>query len=180
MRRFLLTLLLLLPLGLATACEGTLGNDEPLVRVDSVVELGAPTSTVIDFPSAWDMISAVRRRPELSIDAQNWDLALRQSAAGAFTLRPSEEVQGVRGAGIFRSPEGFDQIDEAPTSSSSYQTDPIALEEGGVYVARSRLTGVGCVGDATLLVLDLVADSGLARFRIQSNLGCNDERLTAD
>lgn len=175
MRRFLLLLALLLPLGFAgAACDNPLDQD-PLIRVDSTLTVAAPTSE-LDIPSAIDIAGGFLRRPELSGDALNWDLALRQQGGQLF-LRPFEGQVGLRGAGIFRSNEGYDAIEDAPTNRSAYQEEPIALDSGAVYVARSRLTTLGCVAYAKLLVLNVRPDSGIARFRMTSNFGCNDERL---
>jgi hypothetical protein len=181
-RRFLLVLTAVLPLALATqACDNSLGLADPTIARDSSMILSAPTASD-SIPSALDIPGFSRRRPEQLGDSQEWDFALRQEGT-VLRLVPNSFPVATRRPLIFRSTESFAAIDRAPTARSAYGDSAVVLEEGAVYVMRSRHYSVGggtCYAFGKMQVLDLNPAAGTAEFKLQANLGCVDARLEAD
>lgn len=175
-------LLPFLALGPALAGCGDSTGVRRIVLSDTLT-LGVPgapgnPATAIDLVRIAPPFSLLRR-PELVVDAQQWDFALRATEGGGFALRPYAPTGGGgRGAGIAPSATDYDRLNAAPRGTSPYQYTTLPIAEGATYVARSRQYGGGCAKYAKMKVVALDAAAGTARIALTLNDGCEDERLT--
>ena len=180
MRRFLFPALLALPLAVATAaCDDGIGLSDPLIARDTSMIIAAPTASAT-LPSAIDFSQLALRRPEQLQDASQWDFTLRQEGE---TLRfvPNPFDIASRHPLILKSTEAFADIERAPTARSAYGDTAIVLQEGGVYVMRSRQyptsAGTFCYSYSKMEVVDLDPEAGTAELNVKANFGCVDDRL---
>jgi hypothetical protein len=171
---------------LLTACENDGFLQDAIVLTDTVV-LGLPGS---DRGSALDLVRAsanatLVRRPERLQDAEQWDIALRRTEAGALVLRPYDALgTGARGAGIAVAERAFEAIDEAPRGNAAYSQEDVPATLNATYFFRSRqfagaLSG-SCVKYAKAKIIEVDAALNRVRFALAINENCDDERLTDD
>ncbi|HEX8692142.1 MAG TPA: hypothetical protein VF746_06975 [Longimicrobium sp.] len=179
-RRFSAAFLAVFSLFAASAalagCDDPLGFDPQLLP--DTVTLAAPTSAST-LPSAIDLaVLNALRRPELPVDAQSWDLQLRQEGA-AFSFAPFPQVGSRRGAGLAPTSEGFDDADSAPRGREDYTRTRVAITVGQTYFVQTRETS-NCLTPkyAVIKVLSVDAAAGTATVAVRSNQNCDDERLT--
>lgn len=148
--------------------------------VDTAV-VYAITGTAIGTPSAFDLVLALPRRPELQED---YDFVFDVDTAGRPVLLPAR-LTGLGGtAGFLRTSDAFDDIDRAPIED--YVTDSVlVLEEDMTFLARSRSTQTGCsyfygaiprYGKIEVIALDLVARTVTLKHLV--NLNCGYRSLT--
>lgn len=158
-------------------CDDPLGFD-PVLQTDTVT-LAAPTSAS-PLQSAIDLaILNALRRPELPVDAQAWDLQLRQEGT-AFSFAVFPQVGSRRGAGIRAAGEDFDEADRAPRSRSDYTRTLFPIAAGQTYFVQTREASTSaCFASkyAVVKVLSLDAAAGTAEIAVRSNQNCDDERL---
>lgn len=172
-------------LGLASACDGGTGyRIEPLITSDTV-DLAAPGSAT-GLPTAVDVTStsgiiAGGRFPERQQDAEQWDLAIR--------VRDGQVVFVPAGAlGLSSNPavthplmgQSFDQVIEAPGAAAFVADSAVVVQEGAVYVVRSRVFSCGFGGAAQYAKIQPLAVSaadGTVQLRIATNEVCGDPRL---
>jgi hypothetical protein len=162
------------------ACDDN-GLLSELILSPDTATVALPGSSV---GSALDIVRTTSNRlvrmPERLEDAEQWDVALRRTEAGALVLRPYIPVSGARGAGLAPTSEAFEQIDEAPRGDGSYSSNPVLVTAGATYFLRSRQfsgNGLVCVKYAKLKVVTVDPAAGTARFAMVINDGCDDERL---
>jgi hypothetical protein len=183
-RRFLLVVVAaVLPSALAlSACGDSTGLGKATIYVDSSVVLAVPTASDTT-PSAFDLPPFLLRFPEQLSEAENWDFALRRSGS-TLRLIPNPFQTGTLAPLIARSNNTLASIDRAPTARSAYGDTAVTLQQGAVYIMRSRRysNGVGgtcyVFGKAEVKSLDLVAET--ATFILVVNPGCADDRLEQD
>lgn len=171
---------------LLTACEDDGFLQDAIIFADSVT-VGLPGG---DRGSALDLVRAsanatLLRRPERLQDAEQWDIALRRTEAGAFMLHPFDALgTGARGAGIAIADRDYDAIDEAPRGNAAYGDEDVPVTLNATYFFRSRqyASGVGgtCVKYAKAKVVAVDQALGQVRFAFTINENCDDERLTDD
>lgn len=157
-------------------CEDPLAFDPQLLP--DTVTLAAPTSAST-LPSAVDLaILNTLRRPELPVDAQAWDLQLRQEGT-AFSFAPFPQVGSRRGAGLAPTSESFDEADSAPRGRDNYTRALFPITVGQTYFVQTRETS-NCLTPkyAVIKVLSVDAAAGTAVIAVRSNQNCDDERLT--
>ena len=159
-------------------CEGAFLPDPVLYR--DTVTMAAPTSTS-RLPSAIDLGEQnAPRRPELPIDAELWDLQLRQQG-GTLVLLPNPVRDVQRPAGIAVAGGEFESLEDAPLGRSNYSEVAVPLQVGVSYFAHSRDVGqFGCYRYAKFKVLALDPAAGTAQLVFVSNQDCDDERLKGD
>jgi hypothetical protein len=171
--------------GLASACDGGTGyRIEPLITSDTV-DLAAPGSSA-DLPTALDVTStggfiAGGRFPERQQDAEQWDLAIRVRD-GQVVFVPAGALGLSSNPGITHPLMGqsFDQVIEAPGTGSFVTDSAVVVQEGAVYVVRSRNfpCGFGRAAQyAKIQPLAVSAVDGTVRLRIATNEVCGDPRL---
>jgi hypothetical protein len=170
---------------LLSACDdGGLLSELVLSPDTAVVGLpgGTAAGSALDFVRAsgdFDLL----RNPEQVSDAEQWDVALR-STAGGLTFRPFQPIaSSMRGAGIAVATRAYEELDEAPRSTSAYSTEPVPVTAGGVYLVRSRQftsSGIVCVKYVKMRVLEVNAAASTVKVAVVINEGCDDERLADD
>lgn len=178
---------LFLTIFLAAACEDTSGfRVDPLISNDTI-EVAAPTSgtslpTAIDVTATGGRIGG-GRFPERQIDAERWDVAIRVRN-GALVFVPSSALGLGNTAGITEALAGrtFDSVIEAPGSGSFVTDREVVIQEGAVYVVRSR--SVPCGFGATSLYakiqpLEVSPEEERVRLQITTNEVCGDPRLVS-
>ena len=181
-RRAILPVLLLPVLG---AC-----NEEPDNPFDDwdVVEDTATLHTADrvetqGLPAAYDIVNHRTLRIEDPTASGAWDFALTGGVDGPLTLTPLGaffDVENRAGLGIERD-ASFEEIERASADDADYVTDEtVALEEGVVYIVRSRQTGGGCVRFGKMEPLEIDQDAGTLTFRLIRNPNCNETDLVPD
>lgn len=170
---------------LAAGCDDGSGFAiDPLISTDTV-ELAAPTSasalpTALDVTSTGGFIGG-GRRPETQSDAERWDLAIR-ARDGALVFVPSGALGLSAAVGITQPLAGqtFQSVREAPGSASFITKEPVVIQEGAVYVVRSRTVPCG-FGSTSLYAkiqpLHVSVEDGTVRLLISTNEVCGDPRL---
>ncbi len=181
---------LLLTMGLAACDDPNSGLFDPIIR-DDTVDLAAPTvdpatPTALDVAYASSLIMG--RFPELVADAEQWDFAIRREG-GELLLIPA----GVFG---FQNPTGG--VSRAAVSTPVNRPlgeilrvnadllrgdTAVALEEGEVYMLRSRRTNAafgGCENFAKLHPLEVDVAAGRVKLHVIGNARCNDPRLAPE
>jgi hypothetical protein len=180
-RRFLLILLAVLPLGATAACEDNSFFNEAELRMDTLL-VRAPTAAGPDAPSAIDASRPTTVSPERPQNALAWDYALRQSGS-TFTLIPVETRTRAMRPGLARSNDAFERIERASRNRSTYADSAVVLSQGASYTFRTRQyrTDFGdCFNYGKLQVVNLDPATSTARIYVVVNANCDDERLTDD
>lgn len=176
---------LFLTIILAAGCEDTSGmRMDPLITNDTL-EVAAPTSgtllpTAIDVTATGGRIGG-GRFPEKQSDAERWDIAVRMRG-GALVFVPSSALGLGTASGITEALAGrtFESVREAPGSASFITDGEVVIQEGAVYVVRSR--SIPCGFGATSLYakiqpLEVSVEDGRVRLQISTNEVCGDPRL---
>jgi hypothetical protein len=165
----------------SAACDDNLGLGTPLLASDSSVIIATPNSPS-GLPSAIDFTQLALRRPERLEHATQWDFALRVEG-GALRLVPTPFDIPSRRSLIQRSTQAYESIERAPTARSTYGDSAVTLQEGAVYIVRSRQYQVAtgfCWAYGKVKVVDLDAAQETAELSVKANVGCGDDRLEAD
>lgn len=124
-----------------TACNNPLALPPPLFTnsVDTAT-IYALQGTDVTAPSAYDVVSGKVARTDL---AQPFDFAFDIDSAGTPILYPEGALGISPDAGIAIMSQAFDSITTAP--STTYQADStVAIEQGTVFVVRSRVAAQNC------------------------------------
>ncbi len=185
--RFILGLFLVLPTGLALAgCEDPNAFRMDPVLVTDTVPLATPTSEA-RLPTALDIVSTNAvigggRFPERVADAGQWDFAVRVRG-GDLVLVPAGAV-GFENRPMITRPitdRTFEEVTRAPDRASFVTDSAVVMQEGSVYVARSRqfagLFGGVCFQYAKLQPLSVNVAEGTLRVQLTTNERCQDPRL---
>jgi hypothetical protein len=113
----------------------------------------------------------------------NWDfmLADRQDGPG-LVMVPAVEIAGFTSRARIAVLRGVNFLDvvEAPRDTAAYSAAPVPLEEGVVYVVRSRRATCGFTSGhryAKMLPVEIDAERGVARLAIVRNPYCDDRAL---
>lgn len=178
-RRAVLPALLLPVLG---AC-----NDEPVdpfadwdVIEDTVTLYTADRVENQGLPAAYDIVNSRTLRIEDPTASGAWDFALTGGDSSPLTLTPLGAFFDVDNrAGLHvAGDEEFLTLDRAPAAEDAYVADEsVTLEDGVIYIVRSRQTAGGCVRFAKMDPLGVDQDAGTFTFRIIRNPRCNDTDL---
>lgn len=185
LRLFALLLSIAAVAPLMSACEDNGFLTDVIISQDTVT-VGLPGSgrrSALDLART-TLGAPLLRAPETLADAGEWDVGLRRSEAGVFSLRPNPLTGSqFRAAGIALSTTAFDNLEKAPRSTSDYSTEPVTLTVGNTYVLRSRQFAAGfsvCHKYAAVKVMALDQAAGTAELAIKINENCDDERLQDD
>jgi hypothetical protein len=175
-----------------TACDDpNAGLFDPIIGEDTVdlavplVDPSVPTALDVAFAN-----SPIRGRfPELVADAEQWDFAIRREG-GELLLVPAavfgfrNPIGGASTAAVtVPLNRGFDEVVEAPGRGSLLSDTAMPIEQGEVYVVRSRRTSAafgGCENYAKVVPLTVDVAAGLVKLRVLGNARCNDPRLAED
>jgi hypothetical protein len=184
--------LLIAVLGISAACSDSTGTELTVALRTDTVEVAAPLPQNEGLPTAVDITPSAGlgviggRFPERSRDAQEWDFAVRVRN-GELVLVPARAV-GLTNtrAAISRALEGetFEGLREAPGQSAFNPDSSVAVRPGNVYAVRSRPAPCqfGAAGEFYGKIEPLTVDvaNGRLRFRIVTNLRCEDPRLVQE
>jgi hypothetical protein len=171
-----LILLVVLTAGVLTGC------DDPFAPTLAPVPDEPSEAVLFDFrtselrqPSAFDVISTRAVRTD---QTSGWDF-LVELDEGTFLFRPRSVVLDESStAGLQRSSSGFEDLSMAP--EGGYVTDdPVPVEEGAVYAARSRQQSAGCLRFLKLEVLAVDVEAGSLEVRFLGNPNCGRRTLVA-
>lgn len=170
----------LIALGLLLA-----GCEDPFAPTLQPVPSEATETTLFDFqtsslrdPSAFDVISRQAVRTDQS---SGWDFLLA-GVEGGFELRPRSLVLDVTAtSGLQRFDGGFEQLRVAP--EGGYVTDdPVSVEVGAVYAARSRQNpafAISCLRFLKFEVVSIDPEAGSLTIRHIGNPNCGRRTLIA-
>jgi hypothetical protein len=173
----LLILVIVLP---TTACDPVepmrvpFGDTATLYSLARAEYMGE--ASAFDFRTPRAVLVERPRQAGETINA--FDIAFSESDDGFVWLPAGVFETFADDAGILRDTTGamFEEYGRAP--SSGYITDTaVPVEEGPVYIVRTRRTSTGCAQYAKLEVLDL-DPAGVVEFRFLRNNLCNDRNLS--
>ena len=181
--------ILVLVCGCVLAACGDEGFDLSPLLVSDTFDLAAPTFPANEgLPTALDIkgdgLGGIfgGRFPERPAHALEWDFLVRVRE-GQVVLVPPGAVGVSSRASITRALPGetLEGLREAPGQSTFIADSAVALQQGGVYVARSRASvdqfGGECSQYAKLSPLEVNAATGRTRIAITTNERCSDPRL---
>lgn len=149
---------------------------------DTTVIYSASRPELIRRPSAFDVVNLARVSIEGGGATGNWDFALLERDGG-FVLAPERALTGSESrAGIAQSNESaLEAVREAPGDTASYSREPVPIQEGAIYIMRSRRASCFTFGTgvyyAKLKALEVDPAAGTFRFAIVRNPNCNDRAL---
>lgn len=149
---------------------------------DTTVIYSASRPELIRQPSAYDVVNLVRVAIEGGGATGNWDFALLERD-GSFVMAPERVLTGSDSrAGIALSSETMlDAVREAPGDTASFTREAVPIQEGAIYIMRSRRASCFTFGTgvyyAKLKALEVDPASGTFRFAIVRNPNCNDRAL---
>ena len=190
MRIHVMAGVLLLASGLTACDDPTSGFFEPIIR-DDTVDLAAPlvdpgTPTALDVAYASSLV--LGRFPELVADAEQWDFAIRREG-GELRLVPAgifgfQNPVGGPSTAVVSLPLGqaLNEVRRAPGAQLD-SVRAVTLQEGAVYVMRSRRTNAafgGCENYAKVRPLEVDAAAGRVKLHVVGNARCNDPRLVEE
>jgi hypothetical protein len=131
------------------------------------------------LPSAIDLVGdPVRSLPiEVPGATGNWDFLLADQQGG-LVLVPAAELDNVTRSriAVLRNVDFLD-VREAPRDTALYSAGPVPLEEGVVYILRSRRSACGFTSGyryAKALPVNVNAANGTAVLAIVRNPYCDD------
>lgn len=175
--RYRFTLLLVAAAALG-ACDDDLSLGTWDATPDTIALFSLSRPDGLGFPSAYDF--SARRVVEVETPGAtgSWDVALADLSA-TLQLVPAGAFEGqVSRAGIATiTGQSFDDLTEAPTDTSRFTAQPVALQEGGVYVVRTRRVACGfstAVHYAKILAVSVDPVGGIATFAVVANPLCNN------
>jgi hypothetical protein len=165
-----------------TACDDDFGLGTWSVVPDTSLIYSASRPDLIRLPSAYDVVNLARVAIEGGGATGNWDFALLEQG-GAFVLAPERVFTGSESrSGIARSSETtLEAVREAPGDTASYSRLPVPVQEGAIYILRSRRASCFTFGSgvyyAKLQAIEVDPVAGTLRFAVVRNPNCNDRAL---
>jgi hypothetical protein len=181
----LLKRIVLIPLlaASAVACDEDFGPTFWDATPDTVFIYSASRPQLLGLPSAYDFVNLARINIESASATGAWDVVLAEQN-GQFVLVPASAFPGiVSRAGIARV-TGTDlaAILEAPRDTADFDATPVTIDEGAIYVVRTRRAfcnefGTDGVRYAKIQAVDVDATAGTFRFVVVRNPFCNDRAL---
>ena len=174
--RIRLSLLILLAASVA-ACDDGLGPQPWDATPDTVSLYSASRSELLGYPSAFDFVNLAVIRVESPGSAGSWDVVLAGSAGLQLVPAGAFEGQDSRAGIAVITGTTFEALTSAPTDTSQYSSQAVALQQGGVYVVRTRRAVCSfstAVHFAKIKVVSIDAARGVASFAVVRNPDCND------
>jgi hypothetical protein len=174
---------LLLLVAFTAACDDDLGPLNWNATPDTTLIYSASRPVLQGLPSAFDFINLVRVNIEHASATGAWDVALGEQN-GAFVLVPASAIGGITSRAAVARVTGTDlaAVLEAPRDTADFDSTPIVIEEGAIYVVRTRRAfctefGTEGVRYAKLQAIDVDPGAGTFRFAVVRNPFCNDRAL---
>jgi hypothetical protein len=166
------------------ACDDDLGLDDWSATPDTTTIFSLSRVDLIGRPSAYDFIGHIPVEVESVGATGNWDVALRHEGS-QLALVPAGGFEGQTSrAGLALMPNvTFEDLGEAPGDTAAFTREPVMVQEGQVYVVRTRRASCGFTtgvryGKLKIIAVDPAA--GTLRFASLVNPFCNDRNLIPD
>jgi hypothetical protein len=177
------------------ACEDPAARQWPALVFTDTVTLAVPSAelrcdiapehTAVDITVAGQGFGIQGgRAPECPQDAERWDFALR-FRDGSLVLLPAGAIGIENRAGLSERLEAglrFEDVREVPRNTRFVTDRHVALQQGAIYVARSRVFGAmvgACQQFSKIQPLELDMEMRTATLQIATNQNCGDQRLVA-
>ncbi|MBI2072430.1 MAG: hypothetical protein HYT81_05225 [Gemmatimonadetes bacterium] len=146
--------------GAASGCGDPFGQRASIENTVDTVTLYALRDTPIRLPSAYDMLQPSGFQAVRTDTTSQFDFAFDIDSTGRALIYPAGALGLSREPGLQSMDKTFEEVRRAP--DSGYRADSaITVTQGGVFVARSRVTSLFCVyvavpryGKFHVLVLD--------------------------
>jgi hypothetical protein len=170
-----------LPL-LFAACNDDFGPGDWSAVPDTTVLYSASRPEHLRRPSAFDFVSLARVAIEGSAATGAWDFVVLEDDGG-FVMVPEGALLGTTSrAGIATTTEStLEAVRTAPNDTAAFRRVPVAIQEGAVYIMRSRRTTCSFFGSgvyyAKIRALEVNAAAGTFEFEVVRNPNCNDRDL---
>jgi hypothetical protein len=165
------------------ACDDAFGPRFWDPTPDTVEIYSVSRAELFGFPSAYDIVQLRSVLVESPAATGQWDFLLAEEN-GEFLLVPAGAFGGiVSRAGIASvTADSLGGIDNAPSDSARFSTQPVVIRPGAFYVLRTRReTCEGGFGSGVrygkMHALSVDAARGVFRFAIVRNPFCNDRSL---
>lgn len=164
------------------ACGDDFGPSRWSAVPDTTLIYSASRPDLIRQPSAFDVVNLSRVIIEGGGATGNWDIVLLEQN-GTFVMAPERVLTGSDSrSGIARTnATTLEEVREAPGDTASFTREPVAIQEGSIYILRSRRAS--CFGFGTgifyakLEALEVDPAAGTYRFAVVRNPNCNDRAL---
>jgi hypothetical protein len=187
--RTITTLFLASLAAVAAGCDDATNFRIDPQLVTDTVEIAIPMAGR-DLPTALDIAVLSGeigggRFPERTEDAEQFDFALRRRG-GELVFVPARALGLVSDAAITRplAGETFESLKEAPGRDAFIADSAVAVQQGAVFAARSRLVLACPFGQgrqfAKLSPIAVDRQAGLVRLAITTNARCEDPRLVLE
>jgi hypothetical protein len=171
-----------------TGCgDPTAGFFEPQIVTGSF-EIAVARPGTINVPSALSVVVQQAtiegaRFPERSVHAGQWEILLSQEGGQLFFNSASSfGFQSRAAITLPLTGRTFGDVRDVP-SGAVFQADaPVPVEQGSVYVVRSREFGIGgsvCLQYAKIQPTEVDPTAGTVRVQVATNGRCYDTRLAA-
>lgn len=164
------------------ACGDDFGPTPWLAIPDTTVLYSASRPEYLRRPSAFDFAGMSRVAIEGSAASGAWDVVLLEEN-DRFVLVPEGVLLGTTSrAGIATtSAATLEEVRQAPNDTAAFVRAPVPLQQGTVYIIRTRRTQCSFFGSgvryAKIRALQLDAATGTFQFEIVRNPNCNDRDL---
>lgn len=162
----------------ASACGNPFGQNATVENTVDTVTLYALRDTPIRLPSGFNMLEPVGSQAvRTEATGAQFDFAFNIDSAGRALIYPSGALGLSREPGLQLMNRAFEDVHRAP--DDGYQADSaVAVSQGDVFVARSRVWSALCVyiavpryGKFHVLTLDLANRSITLEALVDLNCG---------
>jgi hypothetical protein len=169
------------------ACDDDLGLDDWAARPDTTTIFSLSRVDLIGRPSAYDFVRHFPLEVESVGAIGNWDVALRHEGS-QLALVPAGGFQGQTSRAALALMPGtlFEDLDEAPSDTAAFSSQPVLVQAGQVFALRTRRAPCNSfqvgVRYGKLKIINVDPTAGTLTFVEIVNPICNDRNLvpTAD
>jgi hypothetical protein len=163
-------------------CGDNLGLGTWIALPDTSLIYSLSRAELLGQPSAYDFVQLRRLVIESPGATGVWDVALAEQD-GNFLFIPSSAFPGVESrTGLsLTTNTTLASLTRAPGDTASYRNLPVVLQEGGIYVVRTRSEACPGFGTASRYakfeVLSIEPEIGAVRIVAIRNPLCSDRNL---
>jgi hypothetical protein len=163
-------------------CGDDLGLGSWIAFPDTSLIYSLSRPELLGQPSAYDFVQLRRLVIESPGSTGVWDIALAEEN-GNFLFIPASAFPGVDSRTGLSLTENttLESLTRAPGDTASYRNAPVAVEEGGVYVVRTRSESCPGFGTASryakFQVLSIEPEIGAVQIVAIRNPLCSDRNL---
>ncbi|MGH7502769.1 MAG: hypothetical protein ACREL7_13565 [Longimicrobiales bacterium] len=166
----------------STACGDDLGLGTWVIAPDTALIYSISRPELLGQPSAYDFVQLRRVVIESPGATGLWDVALAEQD-GEFVFIPASAFPGIESrTGLsLTTNTSLESLTRAPGDTSAYRSVPVTLQEGGIYVIRTRTEACPGFGSGSRYgkfeVLSLEPAIGAVRIVAIRNPLCSDRNL---